>query len=372
MAEATSSVAIIFGVTGLVGRELVKRLITSKSDWKVYGIARRPEVNPLHSLRYQFISCDLLDPVETKQKLSPLQDVTHIFWITWTGQHCFDSQECCQQNKKMMSNALDAVMPKAKALKHVSLQTGMKHYVSLQDPWNAEENVYYSEKRPRVGASNFYYVLEDLIKERLAVEGNKVSWSVIRPGLLMGSSHRTFYNFVGSLCVYGTLCKHLNLPFVFGGTRELWEEACIDGSDARLVAEQHIWAATNDEISSIHGQAFNAINGPSFTWKEIWPTLGKKFGVEVPNEMFVTDFWYAKAMRDKGKVWEEIVVKQGLVVTKMEDLADWGFLDVLFRCPKKMLGSREKADRAGFTVTYKTSDSILYWIDTMRDEKLVP
>ncbi|KAF5751382.1 hypothetical protein HS088_TW02G00395 [Tripterygium wilfordii] len=350
MAEATGSVAIIFGATGLVGVELAKRLMTSKSNWKVYGIARRPEINPLQSPKYQFISCDLLNATETKQKLSPLQDVTHIFWITWTGKHRFDSQECCQQNKEMMSNALDAVLPKVKTLKHVSIQTGMKHYVSLQGPWNAEEKeevVYYNEERPRVGAGNFYYVLEDLIKERLSDEG--------------------------SLCVYGAICKHLNLPFVFGGTRECWEEACIDGSDARLVAEQHIWAATNEEICSIHGQAFNAINGPSFTWKEIWPTLGKKFGVEVrPNEMFVKDFWYAKAMFDEGKVWEEIVVKQGLIVTKMEDLADWGFLDVLFRCPKKMLGSREKADRAGFNVTYKTSDSILYWIDTMRDEKLVP
>ncbi|XP_038680656.1 (S)-8-oxocitronellyl enol synthase CYC2-like [Tripterygium wilfordii] len=376
MAEATGSVAIIFGATGLVGVELAKRLMTSKSNWKVYGIARRPEINPLQSPKYQFISCDLLNATETKQKLSPLQDVTHIFWITWTGKHRFDSQECCQQNKEMMSNALDAVLPKVKTLKHVSIQTGMKHYVSLQGPWNAEEKeevVYYNEERPRVGAGNFYYVLEDLIKERLSDEGNKVSWSVIRPGLLMGCSNRTLYNFIGSLCVYGAICKHLNLPFVFGGTRECWEEACIDGSDARLVAEQHIWAATNEEICSIHGQAFNAINGPSFTWKEIWPTLGKKFGVEVrPNEMFVKDFWYAKAMFDEGKVWEEIVVKQGLIVTKMEDLADWGFLDVLFRCPKKMLGSREKADRAGFNVTYKTSDSILYWIDTMRDEKLVP
>ena len=97
----------------------------------------------------------------------------------------------------------------------------------------------------------------------------------------MGTSQRTLFNFIGSLCVYGTICKYLNLPFVFGGKREVWEEMYIDGSDARLVAEQHIWAATNEAIYSTDGQTFNAINGPSFTWKDIWSAIGLKFGLEV-------------------------------------------------------------------------------------------
>jgi hypothetical protein len=150
-------------------------------------------------------------------------------------------------------------------------------------------------------------------------------------------------------------------------------EVCIDGSDARVVAEQHICAATNDEISSRDGQAFNAINGPSFTWKEIWPVLGKKFGAEVPKEMFSNDFWFATAINDKKKVWQEIAVKEGLLHTEMEDLANLGFLDILFRSPMKMLGTRGKADhRFGFTMRCQTLESILYWIDSMREEKLIP
>uniref|UniRef100_A0A2N9EGT9 NAD-dependent epimerase/dehydratase domain-containing protein n=1 Tax=Fagus sylvatica TaxID=28930 RepID=A0A2N9EGT9_FAGSY len=254
---ATIYVAVIFGVTGLVGKELARRLIL-KRNWKVYGIARSPESIPLKNPNFHFISCDLLNPLETKQKLLFLQDVTHIFWITWASQFPLDSQECCEQNKDMMSNALNAILPTAKALKHVSLQTG---------------------------------------------------------------------------------------------TRECWEETYIDGSDARLVSEQYIWAATNDAISSIDGQAFNAINGNSFTWKEIWPAL---------------------AMADKKTVWDDIVIREGLIQTEMEDLANWAFLDVLFRCPFKLLGTRDKADRLGFTVRYKELNSILYWIDFMRGEKLIP
>ena len=44
----TNHVAVIFGVTGLVGKELARRLIL-KSKWKVYGIARNPESIPIRN-----------------------------------------------------------------------------------------------------------------------------------------------------------------------------------------------------------------------------------------------------------------------------------------------------------------------------------
>ncbi|KAK2386754.1 (S)-8-oxocitronellyl enol synthase CYC2 [Trifolium repens] len=366
------SVAIIFGVTGLVGRELAKKLLL-ESSWKVYGIARNQDTlpNTLLSPSYNFISCDLLNPLETQKKLSSLQDVTHVFWVTWASQFPLDTQESCDQNKAMMSNALDSLLSNAKNLKHVSLQTGTKHYVSLQAPFDEQKKLYYyNEEFPRMSSGlNFYYALEDLLIEKL---NGKVYWSVHRPGLLFGNSIRSFYNFMGSLCVYGSICKKLNIPFVFGGTKECWEEPYIDGSDARLVADQHIWAATKSSIVSTNGQAFNSINGPSFTWKEVWPIVGKKFGVQVPKEMVVENFLYSKAMFDKQQVWGEIVEENGLVKTKVENLANWEFLDALFRFPFKLMGSRDKVEEFGFGARYKTLNSILYWIDCMRDENVIP
>ncbi|MFQ6637624.1 hypothetical protein Gotur_013719 [Gossypium turneri] len=364
----SNCVAIVIGVTGLVGRELTKRLI-SKSKWKIYGVARQPEIIPIKSSSYHFIPCDLLDPFETKQKLSILHDVTHVFWVTWASQHPLDTAECCEENKAMLSNVLSVILPIAKGMKHFVLQTGMSHYVPVAV--NGKTTHLFDEEwpRPKV-SSNFYYVLEDTLHERL---DGKVGWTVHRPGLLMGSSNRTLFNFIGSLCVYGTICKHLNLPFVFGGTSECWEESYIDGSDARLVAEQQIWAATrNGDGVSSNGEAFNAINGSSFSWKEIWPILGKKFGVRVPKETCMEEFWYTRAMEDKKRVWEEIVEKERLVETKMEELANWQFMDILFRFRAKLLGSRAKVDGLSFTMRCNTLDSILYWIDVMRHENFIP
>ncbi|XP_042483024.1 (S)-8-oxocitronellyl enol synthase CYC2 [Macadamia integrifolia] len=364
------NVAIIFGVTGLVGKELA-RILAAKPGWKVYGIARREDDLYIPGSNYHFISCDLLNPVQTLEKLSSLIDVTHMYWITWSSQFPLDSQACCDQNKAMMSNALNALLPKANSLKHVSLQTGAKHYVSLNGPFN-NNAVRYSEESPRVDVAqnNFYYTLEDLLIERL---NGRVAWSVHRPGLLIGNSQRTCYNFIGGLCVYASICRYLNLPFLFGGSKECWEEVYIDGTDTKLAAEQHVWASTNDEVSSIKGQAFNATNGGSFTWKEIWPEIGAKFGVQVTGDsMFSPDLRLSDFMADKENVWDEIVEKEGLQRTKMEDLANWPFMDILFRCSIKMLLSREKANRFGFVMTYQTLDSILYWIDCMRKERFIP
>ncbi|MED6191683.1 hypothetical protein PIB30_002490 [Stylosanthes scabra] len=338
--EANRNVAIIFGVTGLVGRELAKRLLLepSSSNWKkVYGIARNlvPDESLPDYPFYHFISCNLLSPLETQKKLSCLHDVTHVFWVTWASQFPLETQESCEINKLMMSNALSSLLPNAKNLKHVSLQTGTKHYISLQGPFDNNNNnkfYYYHEEFPRICRGfNFYYTLEDLLMEKL------------------------------------------------NGTKKCWEENYIDGSDARLVADQHIWAATKcDEDLYLTngggggGEAFNSVNGFGFTWKEMWPIIGKKLGVYVPQEMVVENFLYSRAMAEKQHVWEEIVMENGLVQTSIENLANWEFLDALFRCPFKLLGSRDKVDRLGFRQRFKTLNSILYWIDCMRDEKLIP
>ncbi|KAJ4971325.1 hypothetical protein NE237_004424 [Protea cynaroides] len=357
------NVALILGVTGLVGKALA-RTLAAKSGWKVYGVARRADELQIPGSNYQFISCDLLDPTQTTEKLSLLHDITHVYWITWATQFPLDTPECCEQNKTMMSNTLNAILPKAKSLKHVSLQTGAKHYISLTGPFNRNLVCYY-EDSPRVTQGhNFYYTLEDLLIKRL--EG-KVTWSVQRPGLIFGSSNRTCFNFMGGLCVYASVCRYLNLPFLFRGSKECWEEIYIDGSDARLVAEQHIWASTTDK-----GQAFNCTNGPSFIWKEIWPKIAVKFRVEVTEDLFSPDLNFSDFMADKGSIWEEIVEKEGLFETKMEDLANWGFMDGLLRFKTKMLLSRDKANLLGFKSTYQTLDSILYWIDCMREERFIP
>ncbi|PRQ22797.1 putative oxidoreductase [Rosa chinensis] len=75
-------VALVLGVTGLVGNSLAEILPlpdTPGGPWKVYGVARRPrpQWNADHPIQY--IQCDLSDSTQTEAELSQLTDVTHIF-----------------------------------------------------------------------------------------------------------------------------------------------------------------------------------------------------------------------------------------------------------------------------------------------------
>ncbi|XP_068644940.1 protein root UVB sensitive 5 [Aristolochia californica] len=75
-------VTLIVGVTGLVGKELAE-LLAARFDWKVYGIARKPDDGPNVSGRraYHFIPCDLLDAKDAARELSYLRAITHVFWM---------------------------------------------------------------------------------------------------------------------------------------------------------------------------------------------------------------------------------------------------------------------------------------------------
>lgn len=48
-------------------------------------------------------------------------------------------------------------------------------------------------------------------------------------------------------------------------------------SDARVLTEQHVWAAVIDEAKN---QTFNYNNGHVFTWKSLWKLLCEVFDVE--------------------------------------------------------------------------------------------
>eukprot|EP01018_Ginkgo_biloba_P033323 Gb_18645 [translate_table: standard] len=362
-------VALVAGVTGLVGTALADILV--KAEWKVYGVARAPQRQWFGggvAGSVEFIGCDLIDRNQTLAKISPLWDVTHVFWVTWAAHFTDDSLQSYQENRRMFCNALDALLPNAKGLKHICLQTGTKHYHAFGFPPPGLHELPLGEDTPRLpNAYNFYYALEDVLLETVKKK-ETLTWSVHRPGLIFGQSARSFFNLIGSLAVYATICKALDLPFVFHGSRACWEETYMDASDAELVAEQEVWAAMD---SRGQNQAFNTVNGDGFTWKQLWPVLATKFGLEVVlcNDESKS---LVEIMSDKGAVWDEIVQKHSLRSTKIQDLADWWFLDSLFRFPFKMLASTKRCKEHGFHKTKDTQTSLVYWIDRMRERRLIP
>ncbi|CAK7322604.1 unnamed protein product [Dovyalis caffra] len=366
-------VALIVGVTGMAGfslAEALKKPTTPGRPWKVYGIARRPLPSWFpSSLIDRFISLDALDHADTASKLSPVaHEITHVFWVTLQLR---ESEEVnVSLNSTMLVNVLNALKSATPSrLKHVTLQTGTKQYMGpIFDPSLTGKLVHheppFKEDLDRLPYPNFYYALEDLLASYLP----SITHSVHRSSLITGASSRSVHNLLTTLSVYATICRYQGLPFRYPGSKYTWEHFC-DMSDARVLAEQHIWAAVTDGAKN---QAFNCTNGDVFTWKSLWKVLCEVFDVEFVAFDEDEEFDLVKTMKDKGKVWDEIVQKYGLLETKMEDLACFEALNVILHFGFQHVCSMNKSREFGFLGHADTLKSIPMWMGRLREMKIIP
>nr|A0A221J5X1.1 RecName: Full=(S)-8-oxocitronellyl enol synthase ISY2; AltName: Full=Iridoid synthase 2; Short=NcISY2 [Nepeta cataria]ASM62110.1 iridoid synthase [Nepeta cataria] len=364
-------VALIVGVTGLVGNSLAEMLPLSDTPggpWKVYGVARRPRPswNEDHPINY--ISCDVSNTAEVEAKLPPLSDVTHIFYATWTSRS--SEEENCEANGKMLKNVLDTMIPNCPNLKHICLQTGRFHYVASVVDWkiNGSHDTPLTEDLPRLNTNNFYYTQEDILLEEVKRKEG-LTWSVHRPGTIFGFSPYSMMNLVGTLCVYAAICKQEGAVLRFPGCKGAWD-GYSDCADADLIAEHYIWAALDPHAKN---QSFNVSNGDVFKWKHLWKVLAEQFGVECGGYEYEEgqQVRLQDVMKDKGPVWDKIVRENGLSNTKLEDVGKWWFSDTILwnEC---RLDSMNKSKEHGFLGFRNSKNCFLYWIHKLKAYKIVP
>ncbi|KAM7517010.1 hypothetical protein LguiA_006593 [Lonicera macranthoides] len=365
------SVALVIGITGIVGNSLAEILPLSDTPggpWKVYGVARRPRPSWNADHPVEYIQCDISDTEQTLTKLSPLTDVTHIFWNTWANGGA--EAVCCEINGTMLKNVLAAAIPNAPNLRHICLQTGHKHYIGPFESFGkiTPHDTPFVEDVPRLNVTNFYYTLEDITAEAAAGKNGALTWSVHRPAVIFGFSPYSMMNLVGTICVYAAICKHEKAPFKFLGTKAAWDCYSV-ASDADLIAEHQIWAAVDPNAKN---EGFNCSNGDLFKWKHLWKVLAEQFEVEYvefdENEAAVS---LSERMKEKGPVWEDMVKENGLTPTKLEEVASFWFADVIFS-GECMLDSMNKSKEHGFLGFRNTKNSLINVIDKMKAYKIVP
>ncbi|KAL2338970.1 hypothetical protein Fmac_013416 [Flemingia macrophylla] len=369
--ESQGFVALVVGVTGVTGLSLAQALKQPNSlggPWRVYGAARRPRPSWFPpSIVDHFITFDAVDFADTRTKLLPIaHEVTHLFWITL--QVRADEEDSIAINKTMLLNVLTALNSSSSPLAHVTVQTGTKHYMGpIFDPVRSTQLICHDspfhENMSRLPYPNFYYALEDLIQSHAP----SLTYSVHRSSIILGASTRSTYNMLLTLAIYAAICRHVGLAFRYPGTRYTWEHFC-DMTDARVLAQQHVWAAVTPEAKN---QAFNCTNGDVLTWKSVWKLLAELFEVEFVAFDERGEFDLAEVMRDKGSVWEEIVDKHGLCNTNLEKIP-YGALQTVLRFPFQHVSSMNKSREYGFLGFVDTFKSITFWVEQLRQMKLIP
>ena len=188
-----------------------------------------------------------------------------------------------------------------RSVRHVALVTGLKHYLGPFEAYaKAQPDTPFSEEQPRLPYENFYYVQEDILYA--AAERDGFTWSVHRPHTLIGWALGNAMNMGVTLAVYGAICRETGRSFHFPGSQEQWE-AVTDVTDAGLLADHLVWAATTPAAAN---HALNIVNGDVFRWRRLWPRLAAALGVE-PVRFDGEPAPLEQQMADADEVWPAIV-----------------------------------------------------------------
>jgi nucleoside-diphosphate-sugar epimerase len=349
--------ALVVGVSGIVGLNVAEHL-RALGGWDIQGVSRRPL--PGHSW-IDWRPVDLLDPAaaETLAALDP----THIFYCTWALGRTED--ENIRLNGDMLRATL-APFQQRGVLRHVAVVTGAKHYLGpFEDYGRVNPVTPFREDAPRLDKKNFYYELEDVLME--SADRHGFSWSVHRAHTIIGYAVGNLMNIGATLATYATICRARREPMIFPGSPVAWS-GLNDITDARLLARQIVWAATERDAAN---EAFNAVNGDVFRWNRLWRVIADYFGVEAADHPG-TISPLAPRMRDMGADWDGIVAREKLQPNGLSVLASPWHTDLDLGRPMECVHSMAKARAFGFRDVQDSEQSFIDVFDRLRAERIVP
>lgn len=349
--------ALVVGASGIVGSATAGLLV--EQGWAVHGLARRPTeqsgVRP--------VVADLQDAASTATALAGLRPDA-VFITTWLRQ---DSEaENIRVNSAMVRNLLDGLRHGDQA-RHVALVTGLKHYLGPFEAYGKGTlpQTPFREEQGRLDIENFYYAQEDAVFA--AAERDGFTWSVHRPHTVIGKAVGNAMNMGTTLATYATLCRETGRPFTFPGSAAQWN-GLTDMTDARILAQQLLWAATTPAAAN---EAFNIVNGDVFRWSWMWSRIADWFGIEAA--LFDgTVRPLEQQMADDATLWRAIAEREGLAEPDLARLASAWHTDADLGRPIEVVTDMSKSRRLGFTAYQPTDDAFYDLFAQLRADRLIP
>ncbi|MFK5583231.1 SDR family oxidoreductase [Serinicoccus sp. LYQ131] len=349
--------ALVLGASGITGSALVHQL--TGAGWKVTGLSR----SPVPGSPADHVSADLRSPESLRNSLSDLRP-THVFIAAWSRQET--EAENIRVNGGMVRDVLGVLGPQG-SVRHVALVTGLKHYLGPFEAYGQGDlpDTPFLEDAERLPVDNFYYAQEDELFA--AAEAHGFTWSVHRSHTVIGYAVGNAMNLASTLATYSGIQRHLGRPFVFPGSRTQWD-GVVDLTDAGLLADHQIWAATTPAAADT---AFNVVNGDVVRWRRLWPRIAAHLGVDPhgPGEVPQT---LEEQMAGVEGAWAALVTEHGLVEPDLERVASWWHTDADLGRDMEVLADMTRSRLLGWTGYVSTERALLGLIDRYRAERLVP
>ena len=174
-------------------------------------------------------------------------------------------------------------------------------------------------------------------------------------------------NMVLTLAAYATICRELGRPFVFPGSRTQWD-GVTDVTDADLLADQIIWAATTRPATTRRSTPPTATSSAGAGCGRRSPrTSGSAWeGFEGEPRPLVA------ATAGQEGVWKEIASRHGLVEPDLDRIASWWHTDGDLGRDIEVLTDMNKSRAAGFTATRDTRASFFAYVERYRAARIIP
>jgi nucleoside-diphosphate-sugar epimerase len=353
---------LIAGAGGVVGAAAVAHF-ASLPDWQVVALSRRPVGLP-DGVRH--ISVDLTDVAACRQAMQQLGNITHLLYAALYEKPDlvagWRDPEQMAVNEAMLRNLMDALQAGAKGLRHVTILQGTKAYGGHVEP----APVPCKERWPRHQHDNFYWLQEDLLRQRQA--DSAWTFSILRPQLVLGYAVSSPMNIIAAIGVYAAVIREMGRPLSFPGGGRYINAA----SDSRLIAQAAEFTATHEVAAN---ETYNVINGDMLVWQDVWGSIAAHFGMKAgePTPMRLTG-----EMPEYEEVWARVAEKHGLKTLSMEALvgSSWQFTDRAFAYgidnPPDSVLSGIKLRQHGFAGCVDTEESVHYWLGRMQAQKLLP
>lgn len=346
-----NKVALVAGASGIVGSQLIKTLL--RNNWEIIGLSR----NALpHSENLPVVTVDLLDAKHCARALQPLSNVTHIFYSAWIN--AANWAEMVEPNVTMLRNLVSNIEMIA-PLETVSLMQGYKVYGAHLGPFKTPAR----ESDPGVPGAEFNAAQLAWLTEYQ--RGKSWRWNAIRPGVVGSAEPGNVMNLVLSIALYASLCKSQSLPLRFPGSEQTWH-SIVDYTDAGLLAEATLWAATSSEAEN---QAFNVNNGDIWRWSELWPLIARWFELEYAPPVRLS---FPQMFKDYQSIWHKLASDNHLVETNILQLSDGQFADFVFGWDYDMFGDGSKLRRAGFGRMQATDEMFFSLFKQLRAARIIP
>ena len=346
-------VALVVGAGGVIGRNLIDYLLTLP-DWDVIGVSRRGGES---RDRLRHVAADLLDPADSREKLGSLSEVTHLFYAAYQDRPTW--AELVAPNLAMLKNAVEAVEPAARGLKHVSLMQGYKVYGAHLGPFKTPARETDAPHMP----PEFNVDQQNYLEERQ--KGKAWTWSAIRPSVVSGFALGNPMNLAMVIAVYASISKELGIPLRFPGKPGAYH-TLMEMTDAGLLAKATVWAATDERCAN---QAFNIANGDLFRWNEMWPKIARYFELETAPPLPMS---LNVVMADKEELWNRMTEKYGLAGDSYKEVSSWAFGDFVFSWDYDFFADGSKARRFGFHEYVDTEEMFMGIFDEFRRRKVIP